>query len=140
MKLSFRIKRNSDVVFDYLTDMEKFASVHPVIFKIDNIGDEKYLVHETLKLGFIPFSFTYPITMESSVLKRVVVFHAKVFGLAKIEMKFVIKPDSDFTLIEEDIQFKLPLPIQFILQPIFQKQHNQLFQNIEMTRIESVVE
>ena len=57
MKLSFRIHKKSDLVFDYLTDMQKFVSVHPVISKIDNTGQESYLVHETLKFGFIPFSF-----------------------------------------------------------------------------------
>jgi carbon monoxide dehydrogenase subunit G len=131
MKLIFKIKKNVDLIFDYLTDMQKFVSVHPVIYKIDNAGNENYLVHETLKLGFIPFSFTYPATIEKNSLEKTVIIRATVFKLTKIEMKFVLKEDSDYTCIEEEIDFKSPLPVKFIMQRIFKTQHNQLFKNIE---------
>jgi carbon monoxide dehydrogenase subunit G len=132
MKLSFKINKNIDLVFDHLTDMQKFVSVHPVISKIDNTSDKNYLVHETLKFGFIPFSFTYPLTIENNISDKIVVIRATVFKLTKIEMKFVLKADSGHTIIDEEIQFKSPLPIKFIMESIFRKQHNQLFKNIEM--------
>ena len=132
MKLSFRIHKKSDLIFDYLTDMQKFVSVHPVISKIDNTGQESYLVHETLKFGFIPFSFTYPVTIEKNILDNKVVIRATVFKLTKIEMKFVLKADNDFTIIDEEIEIKSPLPVKFIMESIFKKQHDQLFKNIEM--------
>ena len=132
MKLSFKIHKNIDLVFDYLTDMQKFVSVHPVISKIENTSDKSYLVHETLKFGFIPFSFTYPVTIENSISDKIVVIRATVFKLTKIEMKFVLKVDNGHTIIEEEIRFKSPLPIKFIMESIFRKQHNQLFKNIEL--------
>jgi carbon monoxide dehydrogenase subunit G len=132
MKLSFKIRKNIDLVFDHLTDMQKFVSVHPVISKIDNTSDKSYLVHETLKFGFIPFSFTYPVTIEKNISDKIVVIRAKVFKLTKIEMKFVLKADNGHTIIDEEIQFKSPLPVKFIMESIFRKQHNQLFKNIEM--------
>jgi carbon monoxide dehydrogenase subunit G len=132
MKLSFRIKKNIDITFDYLADMQKFLSVHPVISRIDNTGKESYLVHETLKFGFIPFSFTYPVTIENSISDKIVVIRATVFKLTKIEMKFVLKADNGYTIIDEEIQFKLPLPVKFIMESVFKKQHDQLFKNIEM--------
>ena len=132
MKLSFKIHKNIDLVFDYLTDMQKFVSVHPVISKIDNTGQESYLVHETLKFGFIPFSFTYPVTIEKNILDKKVVIRATVFKLTKIEMKFFLKADNDFTIIDEEIVIKSPLPVKFIMESIFKKQHDQLFKNIEM--------
>lgn len=132
MKLSFRIKKDIDFIFDHLTDMQKFASVHPVIFKIDKTGQESYLVHETLKFGFIPFSFTYPVTISKYDFDKIVIIRATVFKLTKIEMKFVLKTDSDFTLIDEEINLKTLLPVKFIMQSIFEKQHKQLFKNIEL--------
>ena len=132
MKLSFRAHKNLEFVFDYLTDMQKFASVHPVISQIDNIGNESYLVHETLKFGFIPFSFTYPVTIEKSTQNKKVNIRATVFKLTKIEMKFILKGDNDYTIIDEEILFKSFLQITFIMEVIFKKQHNQLFKNIEM--------
>jgi carbon monoxide dehydrogenase subunit G len=131
MKLSFRIRKNIDHVFDHLTDMKKFVSVHPVIFNIDYIGNESYLVHETLKLGFIPFSFTYPVTIKKNDSDKTVFIKAIVFNLSKIEMNFILRSDNDYTFIEEEIHFKSLLPIKFIMQSIFRKQHTQLFKNIE---------
>ncbi len=132
MKTSFRLKKTTNIIFDYLTDMQKFVSVHPVIYQIDKTGNESYLVHETLKLGFIPFSFTYPVTIEKDQSAKIVIIRATVMKLTKIEMKFVLKTDMDYTLVEESIQFKSPLPIKSIMQSIFRKQHAQLFKNIEL--------
>ncbi len=132
MKISFRIKKDIDSVFDYLTDMQKFVSAHPVISKIDNSGNGSYLVHETLKLGFIPISFTYPVTIEKSNTDKTVSISATVFKLTRIKMKFVLKADGEHTFIEEDIYFKSPLPAKFLMKSIFKKQHNQLFKNIEL--------
>ena len=132
MKLSFTMHKDPDIVFDFLTDMQKFVSVHPVISQIDHIGNESYLVHETLKFGFIPFSFTYPVTIEKCALNKTVTIRANVFKLTKIEMKFVLKTDNGYTIIDEEILFKSPLPVKFIMEGIFKKQHDQLFKNIEM--------
>ena len=123
MKLSFRIHKKSDLIFDYLTDMQKFVSVHPVISKIDNTSEKDYLVYEKLKFGFIPFSFTYPVTIEKNAIDKTVIIRATVFKLTKIEMKFVLKADNNYTIIDEEIKFKSSLPVKFIMESIFKKQH-----------------
>jgi carbon monoxide dehydrogenase subunit G len=131
MKLSFRIHKKLDFVFDYLTDMSKFVLVHPVISQIDNTGSRSYLVHETLKFGFIPFSFTYPVIVEKSTIDKTITIRATVFKLTKIEMKFFLKADNDYTIIDEEVDFESPLPVIFILENTFKKQHKKLFKNIE---------
>jgi carbon monoxide dehydrogenase subunit G len=135
MELTFRVKKTVEYVFDHLTDMQKFVSVHPVITKIEKIGNDSYLVYEMLKIGLIPFAFTYPATIEKNGADKVVIIRATVFKLTKIEMTFILKADNDYTVIEEHIQFKSPLPLKLIMQSVFRKQHHQLFKNIEMKEI-----
>lgn len=135
MNLSFRLTKTADFVFGYLTDMQKFVSVHPVIFQIDHTAENSYLVHETLKLGFVPFSFTYPVVIEKNEIEKVVKMRATVMKLTKIEMEFVLKTEGDFTIVEEQIQFKSILPVKSIMKSIFRKQHAQLFKNIELKTI-----
>lgn len=131
MKLSFKINKPADFVFDYLTDMQKFASVHPVISKITDDGGGRFTVYETLKMGFVPFSFTYPVRIESNFADKIVLIRATVMKFTRIEMNFTVTPDNGFSVVEEDIDFKSPLPVKSVMQSIFRKQHTRLFENIE---------
>ena len=132
MKLTFKTHKNIEVIFDYLTDMQKFVSVHPVIYKIDQLSENNYLVFETLKFGFIPFSFTYPVVILKNEIEKSVIIKATVFRLTKIEMRFILKAENDVTDIHEEILIKSPLPVKFMMEGIFRKQHHQLFNNIEL--------
>lgn len=131
MHLSFRIKKSSDLVFDYLTDMHKFVVVHGVITQIDHRGDGSYWFHETLKFGFLPFSFTYPVTIEENRLDKSIIMRAAIFKLVNIEMRFVLTTDADYTIVEEQIQFSTMLPLKPMMESVFRKQHQLLFRNIE---------
>lgn len=133
MNLTFRVNKDTSLVFDYLTDMQKFVSVHPVISKIDNLSANNYLVYETLKIGFIPFSFRYHVTIENSFLDKIIVIRATVFKFTKIEMKFNLQPDSEYTIVKEEICFKSLFPVKFLMKRVFKKQHKKLFQNIGAT-------
>ena len=134
MNLTFSVKKNLDFVFDYLTEIQKFVSVHPVITKIDQTGDHTYLVYETLTFGFIPFSFTYPVTIQSNPLDHTVIIYATVMKFTKIEMHFALKQNEDFTVVQESVLFESPLPIKLIMEGIFKKQHTQLFKNIALVQ------
>ena len=106
MILSFTLHKSPDFIFDYLTDMDKFASIHPVITKIEKTGENKFLVHETLKLGFIPYSFTYPVTIESEVANKTVSIKATVMKMTHIDMNFSIQTAGDQSVVKETISFK----------------------------------
>jgi carbon monoxide dehydrogenase subunit G len=131
MRLTHKIKKPVGFIWDYLTDMQKFVRIHPVITKIDKTGTDSYLVFETLKLGFIPFSFTYPVTISSCWVDKTVIIRATVMKFAKIEMTFVIHADQDDSIVEETIILKLPLPVNALMHRIFKKLHTQLFLNME---------
>ncbi len=131
MNLSFTSHKSTDFIFDYLTDMDKFASIHPVITKIDRVGDNRYLVHETLKVGFIPFSFSYPVTIESDRTRIAVTIKATVMKLTHIEMNFTIRGEGEHSVVDESISFKSVLPIRGLMEKIFREQHTLLFANME---------
>ncbi|MBK8241967.1 MAG: hypothetical protein IPK88_00965 [Saprospiraceae bacterium] len=135
IELSFTIQKTSAFIYEYLTDMQKFLKVHPIITQIDSNGNDSYIIHETLKFLFIPCSFTYPVTIESKPFEKIVIMRATILKFTKIEMTFVLKAYSDFTVVEENIQIQSPFPIQSIIHRIFKKQHNHLFKNIEMEKI-----
>ncbi|MEO6231647.1 MAG: hypothetical protein ABJB11_11410 [Ferruginibacter sp.] len=129
--VTYKINKPASMVYDYLADMQKFASVHPVITKIDKIKDNRYLVFETMRFGFIPYSFTYTASVDSNKEIKMVNIKARVMKLVTIEMAFIITAANGFSLINEEINFTTGLPIQSLMQKIFIKQHRQLFINIE---------
>lgn len=135
MNLTFKINKPIETVFEYLTDMQKFASIHPVISKIKFLEANNYLVYETLKVGFIPFSFTYPVSIEANFEDKKVTIKAVVMKFTKIEMNYSLHTENNSiintTIINEKITFKSILPVKSIMATIFKKQHKQLFQNLE---------
>ena len=131
MLLTFKVHKPIDLIFSYLTDMQKFVSVHPVITQIDNLGGNHYLVHETLKLGFVPISFTYPVKIDSNFEDKTVIIQAIVMKFTKMKMTFSLNMKDGFSEIEETIAITSPFPIKNIMQNIFRKQHTQLFKNME---------
>ena len=98
----------------------------------DHSLDDTTKIATTLKFGVIPFSFNYLINIEKNSVDKTIIIKATVFKLTKIEMKFVLKPDNLYTIINEEIDFKSLLPIKFLMQKIFEKQHRMLFKNIEL--------
>ncbi len=130
MTLLFEIKKPSHHVFDILSDMNKFTEVHPVISEIKTTNDGSYLIYETLKFGFIPFSFTYPATVES-IHPNQVSFQATVLKLIHIQMNFIIESKNDHSIIEEKITIKSIFPVKGLIRKVFKEQHEKLFQNIE---------
>lgn len=130
MELTYKINKTRGFILDYLSDMQKFVSVHPVIYKIENRGENQYLVYEKLKFVFIPFSFTYPVIIEQN--ENSVMMKAIVMKLTRIEINFRVRVENGFTVVDETIHFRSPLPVKRIMQGIFRKQHAQLFRNIDL--------
>ncbi len=129
--LKFKVEKKPDVVFEYLSNMQKFASVHPVISSIILTAGNSYKVNETLHFGKIPFSFSYPVTVEFTNIESPIIFKATVFKISKFEMNFRIDTDIDSTVIHEQIDFRTSLPIKKLMRKVFEKQHRLLFENID---------
>lgn len=129
-KLMHTLPTTPDVAFRYLTDMDLFASIHPVISKIQHKGNDRYLVFETLKMGPIPVSFRYPVVIRHDISKYFVHMQAVIFNMTTVEMSFNLFEEKGFTTIEENIHIKsLPL-LNSMTLGVIETQHNVLFENI----------
>jgi carbon monoxide dehydrogenase subunit G len=130
MTIVHRVSKSRQVVIDYLSDIKKFVSVHPVITRMDTRSDGSYLVHETLKVGFIPISFTYSATIETDLSKNRVTMCARVMMITEVKMTFDCEPDGDFTIVTENVSISSILPVKSIVNRIFREQHVRLFERI----------
>ena len=131
MTLNFISKKSPAQILDYLSTAQKFVAVHPIISKMEDLGNNFFLVHETLRLGPLPISFTYKVRIEKNEQAKTVFMKARVFGITNIHMQFNITQQAEGTTIEERIEFKTLFFLKPILKSIFKTQHKLLFQNIE---------
>ncbi|RZK43330.1 MAG: SRPBCC family protein [Pedobacter sp.] len=131
MTLHFLVHLPLNTVFENLTDMQRYVSYHPVITQIDRTGTYTYLVHETLKFGPLPISFTYPVKLERDNTTKKVIFKAQVMKINHITMAFELVEKDGLTHITETITFKTPLPVRSLMGKIFKAQHTQLFENMD---------
>jgi carbon monoxide dehydrogenase subunit G len=129
MHLKYRINKPLKVVFDCLTDMNRFTSLHPVVYKMEKISEDRYLVYE--KLLFI--SFTYPVVIKSNTFENTISMEATVLKFTKITIKFCLQSENEITIVNEKIHISKFLLFRPIIKSIFKKQHIQLFKNIENT-------
>jgi len=131
MQLEHTSSKSIEFILDYLTDMDKFASIHPVISKIKPLGRQHFIVYETLQIGPVPWPFTYPAQVILGQDGMSVTIKAIVMKVTKIEMVFEMSKSGPHTLIKEKIHMETPLPVKKMMQKIFKKQHNQFFKTLE---------
>lgn len=130
MTLEFNVNKSTGDVFEYLSDMQKFVSVHPIIYKIDQLSPDNYLVSEKLKFLFIPWNFTYIIKLNTNKENKEVIITTTVKKMVDIKMHFVLEEVSGNSFVKETVTFKSFLPVKTIMSKIFSEQHTQLFLNI----------
>lgn len=131
MILNYEILKPINEVYYYLSDMDKYVLVHPIIYKIDKISENYYSIFETLKLGIFTFTVKYPAQIDCDFKAKKIKMTAQVLKMIKIEIVFNLKTLGSKTSIEETITFKSFIPIGIFLSSIFKNQHQLLFNNIE---------
>jgi carbon monoxide dehydrogenase subunit G len=135
MQLSFKVHKPAAFIFNYLTDMQLFVTVHPIIYRISSLGNNQYKVFEKIMLGPIPISFTYRASVLSNNIQNTVTIVATVMRFTKIEMRFHIAEENGYCIVNETIDFKSLLPIRGLMQRIFKSHHTKLFDNINKLQI-----
>lgn len=130
MVLEFYLNKPPEIIFQYLTNMDKFVSVHPIIYKMENKGDNNYLLFEKLSVFFIPYSFTY-IANVVAIGDRSVKIKARVKKMVLIEIDFLLERVNNQTKVTENVSFNSFFPVNRIMGKIFKVQHQKLFENID---------
>ncbi len=131
MYLTFNIPSSASDILPFLTDSTKFVSVHPLIYKMIDLGQNQYKVYERVNIGFIPYTFTYMAIITGDSSKNKVHISANIAKLTKITMEFTLTPAVNSTKIEEKVLIQSFLPIKKMMYKLIARQHAILFQNIE---------
>ena len=133
MKLTFKVAQKANHVYEYLSDMHKFELVHPIIHRIDRIEGNQYRVHERVKLGFLSYSFTYPVILITSSANKCISMTSTIMKLTEVRMNFTIREFNGYSIVEEIININSVLPVKKLMQRLLIKHHSSLFHNIEYT-------
>lgn len=129
MILEFRVKQEKEYVLQHLSDARKIAAFHPLIYQVVPAAAGKYKVYESLKIGPIPYRFTYLATITRDGDR--VTISAVVQRLTQIDMVFKVSVAGEATLVEETLSIRSFLPVRGFLQQLFRTQHATWFSNME---------
>jgi carbon monoxide dehydrogenase subunit G len=135
MELQFSINKPAEFVFEHLRDMQKFVSVHPIIYKAEPLGENRYKIYEKLPLLLIPMDVTYIVLLEEDRKIMRVKYSTTVKKLVHINMHFDISGDSKSCVVNEVVNFDSFLPVKQVMKSIFRKQHQLLFLNIDKANL-----
>lgn len=131
MHLQFKLNKTVEDVFNSLSNANNFVNAHPIIYLMKPLPNGGYMVFEKLKIAFVNINFTYPCTIESNKIDKTITMKAVVKKLMHIHIVFKLSTQNNQTIVDEIVTFKSPLPVSLIMEGVFKKQHNKLFQNIE---------
>jgi len=129
--LQFLCSKAPASVLAMLSDMQRFAAVHPIIQRIEPMGGDRYRVHETVRFGPFPYSFTYPVVRTVDTGSPRVRIQATIQGMTTLDMAFLVTPHGSGSRITEIVEVRSPLPIKGYLLRLVREQHTQLFRNFD---------
>ncbi len=133
MIVRYTSKKSIEEVFQYLYDMQKFAEVHPVIYKIEKKGENHYLFFEKLKfLLFFPYDFTYNVVIKNIEFNKSLQMYSEVQKGVHLNLNFLLQTENNLTIIVETIETKAIIGVKQILEMTVKKAHRKMFENIEI--------
>lgn len=127
--LHFTLQKEKAFIATFLTDPERFVSVHPLIYRMEPLGDGQFKVFEQVMLGPLPIRFTYK--AEISEKQNAIFIRAVVMRLTNISMTFRFESSGNSTTVIEDVDISSPLPIRRFMEKLIAEQHQIMFQTIQ---------
>lgn len=131
LTLHFQVKVDTNHVLEYLSHTDKFVSAHPLIYKMESLGNDLYRVNEKVQFGPISHRFEYKAKIERQ--KNGISIDANIMDLVKISMKMILAADGEHTAVCEEVEIRTILPVKNFMLRMIKKQHKVFFENIEKT-------
>jgi Polyketide cyclase / dehydrase and lipid transport len=131
LTLHFALTKPPAVVYRYLTDMELFVSIHPVIVRAKPLGNNRYRIREKMPvLGLFSWPMSYTVSVYTPPELQRVQMTARIMGLIGIQLLFELSPHEHGTSLVETVHFTSRLPVKPLLNKVFRGVHTQLFHNL----------
>ncbi len=128
--LVHHLPRKINEVYPYLADMGRFVSIHPVIYKHENISGNNYKLYERLTVAGLGISFSYPVSIETAVLDKQVILFSEIRKGVKLRLVFDLVAEGDTTKIIETVSFKGPMLIAPVFMSFLERTHIRMMDNI----------
>lgn len=133
--LHFQVKADKHHVLEYLITADKFLSAHPLIYKMESLGNDMYLVNEKVNFSLLTYHFQY----KAKIVKQEngISIEANIMDWVKISMKMILNAEGEHTSVCEAVDIKTFLPVKNFMLRMIKKQHKLFFENIEKAAIGS---
>jgi carbon monoxide dehydrogenase subunit G len=131
IQIDHTIQAPASVVWLYLSDLNKFAEVHPIICKVDTYGGGAYRLYEKLPLGPFSFRFSYPVRVTLDSKESIIRYESTVLGIAQLDMRFHIVDRGDHSVTHEVVEIRSRLPVERYTAGECRKYHSMVFANME---------
>ncbi len=126
MILNYALNQPIAKVFECLSNMQKFCSVHPVIYKVDTLDNNEYKFYEK----YAGVSFSYCVSVTETMPLTYIAMYSKVQPGVYLNLYFRLKTENGITYVEEEVDVKAPIIIKQVFERVLKKAHQKMFANI----------
>jgi hypothetical protein len=116
--------------YNYFSDIDKFVSIHPVIYKCAPIEENAYLLYERLKFAGLGISFSYKVVFESRTPHLQVIMFSEIRKGARLKLIFDFRSNNDQTILTETLWFDGYAVIKPFFIPFLAKTHIEMIKNL----------
>ncbi|MCF8450887.1 MAG: hypothetical protein K9G49_13525 [Taibaiella sp.] len=116
--------------YGFFFDLNKFVSVHPVIYKCDLLAENSYLFYERLKFAGLSLSFSYKVVIEHAVPHTQVIMFSEIRKGVTLRLIFDFSESNGKTKLTETIIFTGPFFIKSTFVSFLEKMYLKMVDNM----------
>ena len=131
LELSHTYPVSVDKVFAALRDTTVFQTIHPLIYRVDRLENDRFRFHEATKIYIIPFYFGYDVDVQIETEPRCIKLVSEVRKGIWILLTFTFEGEGEVCRLHEAIQLQGPAFITKWLAAKLTEAHQQMFLNLE---------